>query len=129
MMMITIKNLIGGSITITTKPAVSPKTKIKFTDGTSQEYDWSGEINQQTMIDAGLYNGDTHDWLKEPQTVEIGTNVTSIGYMTFFSCMRLTSVMIPNSVTSIGDGVFYGCNGLTSVTIGNSVTSIGGGAF
>ena len=27
------------------KPVVSPKTKITFADGTSQEYDWSGEIN------------------------------------------------------------------------------------
>lgn len=44
-MMITIKNLIGGSITITTKPAANPKTKIMFKDGTSQEYDWSGTIN------------------------------------------------------------------------------------
>ena len=44
--MITIKNLIGGSITITTKPVANPKTKITFTDGTSQEYDWSGKINQ-----------------------------------------------------------------------------------
>ena len=32
-MMITIKNLIGGSITITTKPAGNPKTKITFNDG------------------------------------------------------------------------------------------------
>ena len=36
------------------KPAGNPKTKITFKNGTSQEYDWSGEINQQTMIDAGL---------------------------------------------------------------------------
>ena len=26
------------------KPAGNPKTKITFTDGTSQEYDWSGEL-------------------------------------------------------------------------------------
>ena len=48
------------------KPVVSPKTKITFTDGTSQEYDWSGEINQQTMVDAGLYNNDIGYWIKEP---------------------------------------------------------------
>ena len=63
-MMITIKNLIGGSITITTKPAGNPKTKITFTDGTSQEYDWSGEINQQTMIDAGLFSSVEQYWPK-----------------------------------------------------------------
>ena len=58
------------------KPAGNPKTKITFTDGTSQEYDWSGELSRQTMTDAGVYN-------KDPQTVEIGTNVTSIGYQAF----------------------------------------------
>ena len=61
------------------KPAGNPKTKITFTDGTSQEYDWSGEINQQPMIDAGLLDGDSYNWIKNPLTVEIGTNMTSIG--------------------------------------------------
>lgn len=32
---ITINKLIGGDITITTKPAANPKTKITFTDGSS----------------------------------------------------------------------------------------------
>ena len=77
------------------KPVGNPKTKITFTDGTSQEYDWSGEINQQTMIDAGLLNGDSYDWVKNPLTVEIGTNVTSIGNNTFNFCRGLTSVTIP----------------------------------
>lgn len=61
------------------KPAAGPKTKMTFADGISQEYDWSGEINQQTMVDAGLCDNRYANWIKEPQTVEIGTNVTSIG--------------------------------------------------
>ena len=44
MIMININKLDGGNITITTKPVANPKTKITFTDGTSQEYDWKGEI-------------------------------------------------------------------------------------
>ena len=48
------------------KPIANPKTKITFTDGTSQEYDWSGEINQMTMIDAGLYDENEYIWTKEP---------------------------------------------------------------
>lgn len=99
--MISINKLVGGSITITTKPVGNPKTKITFTDGTSQEYDWSGEINQQTMIDFGLYNSSS-GWVKNPHTVEIGTNVTSIGSNAFYACHGLTSVTIPDSVTSIG---------------------------
>ena len=65
MIMINISKLVGGSITITTKPVGNPKTKITFTDGTSQEYDWSGEINRQTMVDAGLFNYDSYVWVKE----------------------------------------------------------------
>ena len=130
-MAITINKLIGGSINIITggvEPAGNPKTKITFTDGTSQEYDWSGEITQQTMVDAGLYNNDIGYWIKEPQTVEIGTGVTSIGDGVFESCYNLTSVTIPNSVTSIGS-VFSNCRAMTLVTIPNSVTSIGQHAF
>ena len=47
------------------KPAANPKTKITFTDRPSQEYDWSGEINQQTMIGAGLKNNNG-SWSKNP---------------------------------------------------------------
>ena len=60
------------------KPAGNPKTKITFADGT-EEYDWSGAISYHTMFDAGLYNINEFTWVKKPQTVEIGTNVTSIG--------------------------------------------------
>ena len=98
------------------KPAGNPKTKITFTDGSVQEYDWSGEINQQTMIVAGIFDQDAYIWLKEPRSVEIGTNVTSIGSSVFSGCSGLTSVTIPDSVTSIGSEAFYYCDGLASVT-------------
>ena len=68
-MAITINKLIGGSINIITggvEPAGNPKTKITFTDGTSQEYDWSGEIKQQTILDSGLYSKDSYSWIKNP---------------------------------------------------------------
>ena len=74
-------------------------TLIAFTDGTSQEYDWSGDVTQQTMKDAGLYNG---SWIKEPQTVELGPTVTSIGDSAFYGCSSLSGVTMPDSVTSIG---------------------------
>ena len=111
------------------KPAGNPKTKITFTDGSVQEYDWSGEINQQTMIVAGIFDQDAYIWLKEPRSVEIGTNVTSIGSSAFFGCSGLASVTIGKGVTSIESLAFYGCSGLTSVTIPDSVTSIGSEAF
>ena len=107
------------------KPAENPKTKITFTNGSVEEYDWSGEIKQQTMVDSGLYDGGSHTWIKEPTTVEIGSAVTSIGSNAFNSCRGLTSVTIPSSVTGIEEYAFYACNGLTSVTIPSSVTGIG----
>ena len=101
----------------------------------------------------GFYNTD------QPDSIYIGTNVTSIGFAAFsnsnFTGVNLAnqSVTIPDSVTTIGSFAFYysaltsvrlpdnaaftsieddtfaGCTSLTSVTFGNSVTSIGERAF
>ena len=67
-----------------------------------------------------------------PETVNyegMSYSVTSIGNGTFFRCLDVTSITIPNSVTTIGFRAFYSCSGLTSITIPNSVTSIGNYAF
>ena len=67
-----------------------------------------------------------------PANVTNGGNtysVTSIGNGTFYNCVSLTSITIPNSVTSIGGYSFYNCVNLSPVTIPNSVTSIGESAF
>lgn len=62
-------------------------------------------------------------------TVEgVEYSVTSIDNNAFYSCVEITSVVIPNSVKSIGDYAFT-TSGLTSVTIGNSVETIGTRAF
>ena len=48
------------------KPVGNPKTKLTFANGNVEEYDWSGMIDMQTMIDADLYNGDVNAWQKSP---------------------------------------------------------------
>lgn len=53
-------------------------------------------------------------------SLQIGSNVTSIGRVAFHGCTELTSVRIPDSVTSIGEGAFYGCTGLMSITVNSS---------
>lgn len=58
-----------------------------------------------------------------------GRPVTSISNSAFQSCIRLTSVVIPNSVTNVGAWAFQGIAHLTNVTIGSSVTRIGDSAF
>ena len=57
------------------------------------------------------------------------TSGTRIEGYTFFGCISLTSVKIPNSVTSIIDFAFSGCTSLKNITIPDSVTSIGDTAF
>ena len=49
---------------------------------------------------------------KNLETVAISNGVTTIGYEAFKNCSSLTSVTIPNSLTSIGDEVLYGCSSL-----------------
>lgn len=112
------------------EPAGHEKTRIWFEgqDG-YEEFDWSGEITQQTMIDARLFSEDDGEWTRNPVKVEIGTKVIGIGVNAFANCYGLTSVTIPNSVTSIGEYAFNNCISLTSITIPNSVTSIENRAF
>ncbi|MCD8308488.1 MAG: leucine-rich repeat domain-containing protein, partial [Clostridia bacterium] len=63
------------------------------------------------------------------KSITIGNGVTSIGSYAFESCTSLESIIIPDSVTSIGSAAFYNCKSLDSITIPDSVTSIGSYAF
>ena len=55
--------------------------------------------------------------------------MSSISDSTFYGCIALTSVTIPNSIMSIGSSAFASCTGLRSITIPDSVTSIGSRTF
>lgn len=103
------------------------KTVIEFNDGTVEEYDWTGEITLQTMINEGIVNSD-FDWVKLPVNVKIGTAVTCIGSGTFFHCNSLTCIVIPNSVTSIGQSAFQNTN-IKNISLPDTLTSIGNRAF
>ena len=61
--------------------------------------------------------------------VTIGNGVTTIGYGTFYNCISLSQIEIPDSVIKIVDWAFGYCEGLKSVTISDSVTNIGSNAF
>ena len=63
-----------------------------------------------------------------PDTIE-GNPVTSIGDGSFYLCLGLTHITIPDSITYIGEQAFRLCRSLTSITIPDSVISIGRGAF
>lgn len=60
--------------------------------------------------------------------VIIDDGVNSIGSYSFYNCINLSSVIIPNSVITINSGAFSNC-GLSSVIVPNFVTFIGQSAF
>ena len=66
---------------------------------------------------------------QEITTLEIPSNVISIGNGTFKGCSGLKNLVIPANVTSIGNGAFNGCDNLKSLTISSKTTSIGEGVF
>lgn len=115
------------------QPAGHPETRITFYDGSSDTFNWSGEINQQTMVDAGLcqYDEDEYTWIwpKEPVTVDIGNTVTGIGFCAFLECTSLASITIPDTVTSIGECALQSCTSLVAVDIPSRVVTIGNWAF
>ena len=116
------------------KPVVSPKTKITFSDETEGDYLIEGAMDCPALVAAGLMpegsgTSAPPTWIKQPVKAEIGSAVTSIGNSAFYDCYSLTSVTIPSSVTSIGNSAFYNCYSLKNVAISEGVTSIGDMAF
>ena len=66
---------------------------------------------------------------KEITSIEIPSNVTTLGDYVFQGRRGLTSLNLPAGITSIGSGAFYDCSGLTSLTLPAGITEIGYNAF
>ena len=66
---------------------------------------------------------------KEITSIEIPSNVTTLGDCIFQGCSGLTSLTLPAGITSIGERAFEGCSGLTSLTLPDGITEIGSYAF
>ena len=66
---------------------------------------------------------------KEITSIEIPSNVTTLGQYVFQGCREFTSLTLPSSITEIGTGAFSGCSGLTSLNLPAGITEIGSSAF
>ena len=68
-------------------------------------------INADDTVTITKYIGSSKENVTIPDTID-GKMVTSIDEYTFYGCIDLTSITIPDSVTSIGHRAFYRCKGL-----------------
>ena len=103
-------------------PPTNPYSKFYFTDGSVVEANISGEMDAR-------YKESVPAPAVALSAIELGTNVTSIGYQAFRYCQSLVSVSIPNSVLSVGNLAFAACNHLSNIVIPDSVTNIGNSTF
>jgi len=79
------------------------------------------------LINAGIWD-EPQSWVKQPVSVNLGSDVTSIG-ASVFSYSSLQSVTIPSSMLSIGDNAFEGCEELTSIVMPSNDVYVGDLAF
>ena len=63
------------------------------------------------------------------QNVEMGSNVTVLGYNLLEGCSRLVNVVLGRNVRQIDSGCFMNCNNLCSVSLPESLEAIGSSAF
>ena len=66
---------------------------------------------------------------KEITSIEIPSNVTTLGDCVFQGFSGLTSLDLPAGITEIGSSAFQDCSGLTSLTLPAGITKIGAGTF
>lgn len=106
------------------------KSYLFFGNADVQVFDWTGEINRDSMVAAGLYDNQEQTWLKDITFASFGSKVTSLGFAVLDLNPTVRGVEIPDTVTSIGDFAFGECSNLEGdIVIPDATTSIGVQAF
>ena len=80
------------------------------------EYNFSTYNGDILIPESVIHNGQTYA-------------VTAIAADTFYACINLSSVSLPNSLVLIGDNAFSFCSSITSIHLPASVNLIVGNAF
>lgn len=66
----------------------------------------------------------------ELTTVDLSNNLkVRIGDEMFYTCSKLSKIVLPNNILEIGESAFYGCSSLKNIDIPDKVTEIGYSAF
>ena len=96
------------------------------------EIGFTGQMGHTSLLrfsNSSSSDSRNYGYSKAIRKVEMGNNVSVIGYYAFGNCFVLEGVNISNGATSIGESAFYACYTLESITIPDGVTSIGNSAF
>ena len=80
-------------------------------------------------LDKIVYECKYHNGDDCPENLIIKDGTVLIAGGAFYSCDKLTDIMIPNSIKAIGCYAFSCCTGITEITIPESVTRIDSNAF
>lgn len=89
---------------------------------------YKGNPNDLSAFEYGQY-GRTFYGCISLEEVKIPDNVEIIGYSTFYGCTSLSKVKLSKKLKEIAENTFYGCSSLKNIIIPKGVLEIGYSAF
>ncbi|RGF51591.1 leucine-rich repeat domain-containing protein [Eubacterium sp. AF36-5BH] len=95
-------------------------------NGSGKMDDYEPLIDSQSHIES---TAPWNEYTDDIKTIEISSNITSIGDGAFCGVCNVKNISVPSKCTSIGEYAFWGCNSLNNVVIPTGVTTIGNSAF
>jgi hypothetical protein len=91
--------------------------------------------NNNYSVDNGvLYSNNNKNLIAYPigkkiESYKIIDTAINIIEFSFYNCISLKNIILPNTLLTIGTSAFFNCTGITSITIPNNVNKIGPNAF
>lgn len=104
------------------------ETIFDFGNGDISAIYLSGNIVTADLSIAGLKTGNTA-WTKQPISIKVGNDVTSLSTSVFRGAAELTSIKLHNGITSIMSYAMNACYSLQHVDIPDSVVKFGSFSF
>ena len=99
-----------------------------YASGSNKTYYIPSNLKHVTITGGNILYGAFYDCTKI-ETVNLPSDITSIGDYAFAYCSSLKSIAIPDGVESITERLLYCCSSLEAIEIGAMVSSVGYEAF